>query len=63
MIIPFDGCVVLVYEVSGQFEKFLFASDVVRFADVQVGHHHRAIAHIFSAQWYLNRSKDTVQAN
>lgn len=60
MRLPFDGGVVLIYEVSGQLQKVLFASDLIRFVDMQVGDHHRAIAHVFSAEWYLNRSKDTV---
>lgn len=59
MRLPFDGGVVLVYEVSGQFEKLLFASHLIWFAAVQVGHHYRAIAHIFSAEWYLRRWKET----
>lgn len=55
--LPFDGGVVLVYEVSGQWEKLLFGSDLVWFADVLVGHHHRADAHIFRADWQLERQK------
>lgn len=60
MRLPFDGGVVLVYEVSGQFEKLLFASHLIWFAAVQVGHHYRAIAHILSAEWHLRRWKETT---
>lgn len=60
MQLPFDGGVVLVYEVSGQFEKLLFASHLIGFAAVQVGHHYRANAHVFSAEWHLRRWKETT---
>lgn len=37
--LPFDGGVILVNEVNGQFLKLLFAFDHLRFVGVQVGHH------------------------
>lgn len=39
MGLPFDGSVILVNEVSGEFLKLLFALDLLRFVGVQVGHH------------------------
>lgn len=51
--LPFDGGVVLIYEVGGQREKLLFGSDLVRLADMLVGDHHGANAHIFGADRHL----------
>lgn len=51
--LPFDGGVVLVDEVGGQGKKLLFGSNLVWLADVLVGHHHRANAHIFTADRHL----------
>lgn len=39
MGLPFDGGVILVNEVSGQFLKLLFAPDILWFVGVQVGRH------------------------
>lgn len=51
--LPFDGGVILVNEVSGQFLKLIFALDLFRFVGVKVGHHNGAIAHGLRAHWQL----------
>lgn len=55
---PFDGRVVLVDEVRGQWEKLVFGSDFVWFANVLVGHHHGADAHVLSADRHLKRKNN-----